>query len=177
VPNREHLEDAVAGVDRPWSGGPYAELARSRLAEHAGDVRVLLARFDELLDRVDRTGAAPVLTHGEPHPGNVVFADGRVLVLDWDTVGLALPERDLWMLDNDDERARYTRSSGRVVDDAAIRLYRLRWHLDDISYALHRLRSAPAADPDTERSWRWFAGAFESNGPTPYGHGVAHESI
>ena len=39
-----------------------------------------------------------VVTHGEPHAGNVMrTSEGRVLV-DWDTVALAPPERDLWML-------------------------------------------------------------------------------
>jgi spectinomycin phosphotransferase len=39
-----------------------------------------------------------VVTHGEPHPGNILRAAGGLYLIDWDTVGLALPERDLWMV-------------------------------------------------------------------------------
>ena len=165
VPHRAGLERALAGPDRPWSSGPYAERARAGLAAHAADVRRLLDRFDRLAGRVP---ASPVLTHGEPHPGNVVFADGQVLLVDWDTLALAPPERDLWMLDTDTERARYTEVSGRPVDDAAIELYRLRWHLDDIASFVHRFRSPHGEDPDTAHAWAWFVDAFDPAGVRPY---------
>jgi spectinomycin phosphotransferase len=169
VPYRAELEAALRAPDRPWWGGPHAEPARCHLADHAAEVRRLLDRFDRLVERVRASGAEAVVTHGEPHPGNVMLRDGRVLLIDWDTLALALPERDLWMLDGADERARYAAASGRPVDEAAMRLYRLRWHLDDIAYAVHRLRSAGGGDPDTARTWNWFVGAFESDGPSPYG--------
>ena len=38
------------------------------------------------------------MTHGEPHAGNVMRTDEGRLLVDWDTVALAPPERDLWML-------------------------------------------------------------------------------
>jgi spectinomycin phosphotransferase len=169
IPHRAGLERALAELDRPWSSGPYAERARAGLTNYAADIRRLLDRFDRLADRVRATGAAPVLTHGEPHPGNVVFADGRVLLVDWDTVALALPERDLWMLDTADERARYTQASGRPVDGAAIRLYQLRWHLDDIASFVHQFRSPHGENADTAQAWRWFVGTFEPGGVWPYG--------
>ena len=168
VPHRAGLEHALSDLDRPWSSGPYAERARVRLANYAADIRRLLNRFDRLAGQVLATGAALVPTHGEPHPGNVVFADGRVLLVDWDTVALALPERDLWMLDTSDERARYTQGSGRPVDDAAIHLYRLRWLLDDIATAVHWLRSPHGENADTAHVWSSFAGSFESGGVWPY---------
>jgi len=167
-PHRTGLERALVETDRPWSSGPYAERARTHLATHADEVHRLLTRFDSLTDKVAATGASPVLTHGEPHPGNVVFADDHVLLIDWDTVAVAIPERDLWMLDSDEARAQYAAASGRPVDDAAINLYRLRWHLDDISTAVHELRSPHVENADTALTWRWFGGAFESDGPRPY---------
>ena len=168
MPYRAGLERALAALDRPWSSGPYAERARARLAGHAAHFRRRLERFDELADQVQATGAAPVLTHGEPHPGNVVFGDGRVLLVDWDTPALALPERDLWMLDIADECARYTREADRTVDTAAIDLYRLRWQLDDIATALHRFWSPHGDDADTSRMWSGFFDSLESEGVWPY---------
>lgn len=39
-----------------------------------------------------------VVTHGEPHPGNVIRTSHGLRIIDWTTVQMAPPERDLWML-------------------------------------------------------------------------------
>ena len=39
-----------------------------------------------------------VVTHGEPHPVNVMQTDAGRVLIDWDTVAIAPPERDLWMV-------------------------------------------------------------------------------
>jgi aminoglycoside phosphotransferase (APT) family kinase protein len=41
-------------------------------------------------------GERGALTHGEPHPGNVIGTDDGWLLVDWDTAAIAQPERDLW---------------------------------------------------------------------------------
>jgi len=168
VPHRAGLERALADLDRPWSSGPYAERVRAGLGDHRNLIRDMLARFDRLADRVRAAAAAPVPTHGEPHPGNVVFAGSTVRLVDWDTVALALPERDLWMLDTAAERDRYARGSGRPVDDAAIRLYRLRWELDDIASFVRQFRSPHRDNADTARAWGWFVGSFGPDSLWPY---------
>jgi spectinomycin phosphotransferase len=168
VPHRAGLERALTEVDRPWTGGPYAEPARARLAGCAGRVRGLLDTFDRLAGEVRAAGSPPVLTHGEPHPGNVVFGGDRVSLVDWDTVALAPPERDLWMLDTGEERERYARASGRPVDGAAVRLYRLRWKLDDIASFVHVVRSPHGDDPDTALAWQWSADGLDSEDTWPY---------
>lgn len=168
VPNRAGLERALADLDRPWTSGPYGEPARARLAGRAAWIRGRLAAFDRLAGRVRATGSPPVLTHGEPHPGNVVFAGDRMSLLDWDTVALAPPERDLWMLDGVAERARYTRGTGRPVDDVAIQLYRLRWKLDDIASFARVVRSPHGDDPDTALSWQWSEHGLDSDHTRPY---------
>jgi spectinomycin phosphotransferase len=170
VPERAGLERALADLNRPWSTGPYAEPARRHLAEHATHVRGLLDRFDLLAYRVRH--ARPVLTHGEPHPGNVVFDGDRVRLVDWDTVALALPERDLWMLDTAEERARYADASGRCVDGTAVDLYRLRWLLDDIASTVHRFRSPHGENADTALAWHWLADSLAAQGVWPYARAI-----
>src|SRR6185437_11811130 len=143
----DDLQLALAELGRPWTGGPFAEPARHLLAGAAGPVR-------RGLDALDRWAGARfsaedlVITHGEPHPGNIIrlaaAADadadidgaagpvsGAIMLIDWDTVGLAPPERDLWMVATETgaELRRYTELTGRPVDMAAIELYRLRWAL------------------------------------------------
>jgi spectinomycin phosphotransferase len=91
-----------------------------------------LRRFDELAVEVE-SNAEPVTTHGEPHPGNLIALQDRVVLVDWDTVALAPPERDLWMLDDGstDSFARYSQATGKAVDSAAVTVYRLSWTLAD----------------------------------------------
>jgi spectinomycin phosphotransferase len=95
-----------------------------------------------------------VVTHGEPHAGNVLRTPGgELLLVDWDTVGLAPPERDLWHVCRDtNDYARYTEASGRRVDPRAIDLYRLRWQLDDVAIFASDLRSPHVRSGDTERA-------------------------
>jgi spectinomycin phosphotransferase len=155
LPGRAGLEQALADLGRPWSGGPFAELARARLTGAAGAVRDLLAGFDRLAAPL---AVAPrrVITHGEPHPGNVLPTRDGLRLIDWDTVGLAAPERDLWhVLDSAGGHAarRYTRATGHPVDPGALRFYRLRWALDDLAAYTGQLRAAHQRTAGAEAAW------------------------
>ncbi|MDP4508918.1 aminoglycoside phosphotransferase family protein [Nonomuraea turcica] len=156
---RAWLEDAIRETDHPWLGGPYAEPARALIADHA----VTLRRRLEELDRMAEKGGEPVVTHGEPHPGNLLRkADGRLLLVDWDTVGMAIPERDLWHVAKDPaDLARYADAVGRTPDPAALELYRLRWALDDVAEFVAYFRSPHGRTPDAEQSWAGLAGTLE----------------
>lgn len=155
MPRRGALETALCELDRPWRSGPFSEPARALLASTTGHLRRLLEAFDQLAEHV---AAAPqtVITHGEPHPANIIRADPDTLLIDWDTVGLAPPERDLWMIitDTGDEACRYSEATGRAVDPAALEFYRLRWALDDISSFVSQLRTRHRRTPHTEHIWR-----------------------
>ncbi|HWM96328.1 MAG TPA: hypothetical protein VNO54_04655, partial [Streptosporangiaceae bacterium] len=162
-----------------WTGGPFSEPARELLAGAATPVR----RGLDALDRWASTKAAAenlVITHGEPHPGNIIRvaadtpdtpdaldapgsatggagpATGAIMLIDWDTVGLAPPERDLWMVatETGDELRRYTELTGRPVEMAAIERYRLRWALDDLSCFVRDLRAPHRRTPGTEHAWQ-----------------------
>ena len=151
---RRDLETALRELGRPWSGGPFAEPARALLAGAAGPVR-------RGLDTLDRWAGDPtaaeetVITHGEPHPGNIIRGGGEMMLIDWDTVGLAPPERDLWMVatETGDELRRYTELTGRPVNRTALELYRLRWALDDLSCFVRDLRARHRRTPGTEHAW------------------------
>lgn len=155
LPARRSLERALGQLDVVWSGGPFSEPTRALLAEHAAGIRRLLETFDELADRVEAAGAEPVVTHGEPHGGNIIRAGGRLLLIDWDTVGFAPRERDLWMLAtaNAADLELYSEVSGRSVDQNAVTFYKLRWQLDDISLFIDDLRAPHERSADTEHWW------------------------
>src|SRR5438270_536752 len=98
LPGRRSLESALREVNQPWSSGPFAERARDALARHADDVAELLSLADRLSIDVAGDSSNWVVTHGEPHAANVMRATGTRLLIDWDTVAIGPPERDLWML-------------------------------------------------------------------------------
>src|SRR5262249_35867509 len=78
---RGDLEVALGELDRPWTGGPFTEPARELLAGAAGPVRRGLRALDRW---VSGPGAAAnlVITHGEPHPGNVIRAGPGIMLTD-----------------------------------------------------------------------------------------------
>ena len=155
VPGRRHIEAGLRERNETWSGGPFSERARQELAAHAADVAELLALADRLAADVGDRGSEWVVTHGEPHAANVMMTGGRHVFVDWDTVGLAPAERDLWMVvDGDgDEACTYTAATGHTVDRVALDFYRLAWDLDDLAAYLSELRSPHRRNEDTENAY------------------------
>ena len=153
LPRREALDAALRNLGQPWRAGPFAESARALLAGAADQVHCLLEIFDRLTDAV--RASEFVITHGEPHPGNVIRAGPQRMLIDWDTVGLGPPERDLWMVASEtgEESRRYADLTGRAVDPARLAMYRLRWALDDISIYVNQLRTEHRHTADTEHAW------------------------
>lgn len=155
VAGRRDLAAALGDLGQPWPDGPYGEPARRLLAQHAAGLDRALARFDVLIGQALRTGP-PVLTHGEPHPGNIFRTrSGALHLIDWDTSGLALPERDLWDLarPGSAEAAHYARLTGRPVNPVAVEAYRIRWALDEIRLAARDFHGPHERTPDTELTW------------------------
>jgi spectinomycin phosphotransferase len=153
---RRTVEEALAALGRAWDGGPFAEPARAWLSEHASEVQALLAEVVDLAARVGSRGIRPVVTHGEPHPGNILRTGAGLALIDWDTVALAPPERDLWSLVPDGGPAadRYVELTGRAIDPEAMRLYRRAWPLTDLAVYLHDFREPHEHDEDSEMAWR-----------------------
>ena len=155
LPGRGELESALQSLDQTWPGGPCSESARQALARHASYVAELLFLFDRLAADVAQRSSDWVITHGEPHAGNVMRAgDGHVLI-DWDTVALAPAERDLWMLvgDSGGEATIYTEATGRELDHVAVDFFHLTWDLADIAAFTQQLRSPHRHSEDTVRAF------------------------
>ena len=152
IPRRDSL--AFSGRAGP-EPGPYTRPAADLLTAHERGVRDALARYDELVSaaRADRSGL--VLTHGEPHPGNVVRTPDGWLLIDWDTALVSPPERDLWDLDEGDGavHAAYTAATGTVLRPALLDLYRLRWDLTEIALCVAHFGEPHGATADDEETW------------------------
>jgi spectinomycin phosphotransferase len=163
LPGRGLLDLSLRERGRCWSGGPYAEAARALVTSHEAGLREALAGFGEQTAAIAAAGRPQVITHGEPHPGNLLRNDTGFLLIDWDTVGLAQPERDLWWVVSESgaEAASYAALTGREVSQRAVDLYRLRWDLDDICAYLAEFRGQHQRTRDTEVAWAAFAAAVE----------------
>ena len=155
VPGRDRLEAALMDLDRPWRDGPHGEPCRRLLLEHAAEVNAALRLHRELVERV-----APVehwvITHGEPHPGNVVMTARGPVLVDWDTVRIAPRERDLWMLVREDPSIgdRYSEVTGVTLDRRSLVLFELGWDLADVALFVDDFRSEHADDADSELAWQ-----------------------
>lgn len=157
VPLRDQLESGLEPGDPTWDRGPYARLTSTLLIDHAQGIRQALAEYDGLVQTV--RGRAPadrvVVTHGEPHPGNTILREDRWLLIDWDTVLIAPPERDLWNLDTGDGSAfaAYTGVTGTALLPPALALYRARWDLSELAVYVDHFRRHHTGSGDDEKSW------------------------
>lgn len=147
----------------PWDGGPFSEPARDLLVPCTGDVAQLTRRFDHLVDLTAAARAHEVITHGEPHPANLMSTDGRLHLIDWDTVALAPPERDLSLIvaASGEGIDRYQKATGHAVEPAVITLYQVRWYLDDLASAVRMFRNRHRDTTDTRRWWNGLAPRLE----------------
>lgn len=108
-----------------WTLGPYGERARTALRERLPEITKWTSDYLALAAETEPARWVP--THGEPHTRNqVVTAEGTRLV-DWESVKLAPPERDL----------RYLVEQGWSelcdADPRMVEMFDLEWRLDEIS--------------------------------------------
>ena len=154
---REHLELAMATSG--WSGGPWSGPGERLLAEARPVVLRAVRRFALLGAAVVGGMDRWVVTHGEPHPANVVTtADGPCLV-DWGSVRLAPRERDLRDVlggaDGDDPWYAYVEAGGRPesLSPDTVELFALEWHLSEVAESVVLLTRPHEDSADAERSF------------------------
>jgi spectinomycin phosphotransferase len=139
---RPHFEAALRDLDHEWHGGPFSESVRRLLSRHIERIDQLLHDFDRMAADVEAAGEPRVITHGEPKAGNLIRGHERLVLVDWDTVAMAAPERDLWLVDDGsgDQLRIYAEVTGRRINSVALDLYRLAWDLADLFLLVSTLR-------------------------------------
>ncbi|MFF8504169.1 phosphotransferase family protein [Streptomyces anulatus] len=157
LPGRPVIEEALTDPQRFRSdSGPYAQRCQALLTTNNAALRAALEQFDNGTTRLasDESTAAAVVTHGEPHAGNILDPGGRTLLVDWDTVALAPPERDLWLAtDAPEDLSRYAELTGHHPDPDLLAYYELRWALDDVAAALDIFGARHPDTADTRQAW------------------------
>jgi hypothetical protein len=147
LPCRAQLEAALGELDRPWSGGPYAESTRRLLAGRVDELTAAIEAHDRLVATVRTEPGRWVVTHGEPHPGNVIWTDDGPAIVDWDTALIAPGGRDWWHLRTSDA------VEEDVADDVEAELYGLRWEITDIALYVTDFREPHVRTADTVAAW------------------------
>jgi spectinomycin phosphotransferase/16S rRNA (guanine(1405)-N(7))-methyltransferase len=156
IPRADELRAAMAATGQICAAGPYAGQARELLARQASGVEQLLACYQALAVKVAARPERMVITHGEPNAGNVLRTPSGYVFVDWESVLLAPPERDLWQLAEQDPGAAdaYCAAGGVPVDADALALYRMWYDLFEIAGYISFFRAPHAATEDAAESWR-----------------------
>jgi spectinomycin phosphotransferase len=166
------LRDALATLDDTWVGGPFSEPARQLTRANAERLMAWLTDYERgsILE-----SAIPnedlVITHGEPHPGNLMRGEEGLLLIDWDTAGLAPRERDLWMLDDgvNGRFGAYEKVTGTAVRPEGLAFYRLGWSLMDIGDSLQMFRSPHSETSHMSRAWSTLVDYLGAGQARPWG--------
>jgi hypothetical protein len=158
IPWRTALEDALADLARPWTGGPYAEDTRHQLLAAEGATRRLLASYDTLAQETLKRRTQWVVTHGEPYGPNMVETDtGQSLLVDWDSALLAPRERDLWEIpEGGAALLAYATPASTEIDERQLRLYRAWYHLAETAVYVRQFREPHAGDLNDATAWENF---------------------
>jgi hypothetical protein len=158
VQYRPELDAVLDGWARPAgspAGGPFEQPTLALIARHEPGIRALLAAYDELAAKVGSHPERVVLTHGEPHVANSMLTAAGWVLIDWDTVLISAPERDLCNLDPGDGSilAAYERATGTVVMPEALELFRRRWDLADLAIAVSQFTEPHSGNANDEESF------------------------
>ncbi|WP_229904530.1 phosphotransferase [Lentzea cavernae] len=136
VPGRAAL---TALLDEP--GEWFSAQAREIFVARTDLVRARLTELDRLAEQLP---GERVVTHGEPHAGNVINTPAGLCLVDWETVALAPPERDLWLAGGDSA------------------FYSLRWAVNDVADFSEKLRAPHEQSRDAELTMHYFVETLEN---------------
>jgi len=168
IPHWDELEtllDPVALGDVP-ERGPFTRPVSHLVAANSRAIESLLDRYDELAGQARRHPSRMVLTHGEPHPGNMMLTPDGWRLIDWDTALFAPPERDLWSLDLGDGSLlhEYAAATGVRPAPHLLELYRIRWDLADMAIDVSRFTRPHRGTAEDDKAWQVLSSLVERVG-------------
>jgi spectinomycin phosphotransferase len=127
----------AAWVRRPWTAGPLGEEARALVRAHVPRVAEWVAAYDRGVAALDP--GTFVATHGEPGVHNLWITEGRLTLLDWESLALAPRERDLMS---------FGEHAPDDADPALLELFDLEWRLSEVLAFSECLRCPHSGNAD-----------------------------
>lgn len=153
VPWLHHLDRSMRhGSEGGGSNGPHAAVASQLLIDNEAEISRLSARYRTLVAQYLSDPGPVVVTHGEIHPGNVMVTSKGWVIVDWDTVLVAPPERDLWRLAQGGGSVlrAYADATGTAPNEWLVDLYGIRWDLAEVASFAAEFRK-PHEDTEDSR--------------------------
>jgi spectinomycin phosphotransferase len=154
----EQLRDVVAEVTEglrlyeSHDAGPYSARLVEWLRDHAADLQQAVARLEMYASNA--LSERLVVTHGEPHWGNIIVTSNGLRLVDWDTIALAHAERDLWHISQDpNDLNEYAEQSGRSPQRVLLEFYALAWTLRDVVAYVHYFTRPHDDDAESTIAW------------------------
>lgn len=172
---REQVRNFQARVE----GEPFADPVSAKLAAFLRDKKSVVS---DLLNRAERLAAvlqnSPlnfVVCHADIHAGNVLITpDGRLYVVDWDTLIVAPKERDLMYVGGglfrnqhspeEEEKLFYQGYGQTDIDPVALAYYRYERIVQDISAYCEEILLTEGDSEDRERGFRFLTSNFSPGG-------------
>jgi spectinomycin phosphotransferase len=164
----EGLEVATNRTDLTGAQQELAQFWRSR----QGIIRTVVDRSDALARQLRQADDRLVLCHADLHPWNTLIdTSGRLWLVDWDEIILALKERDLMFVVGGigthtgrlQDTARFLEGYGdAVIDSRALVYYRYAWAVQDMAAYAERVFYLPDLSEQTRHeAVRGFTDMFE----------------
>lgn len=150
IPDR----DAVTGPTDSSDTGADAARFQQLLADHRPAVTAAFDQYDSRVQNLRTDRRSWVITHGEPKQDNVMTTATGPVLIDWETLRLAPPARDLWMSGEREDIDEYTRMTGHEVAPDDLDLFALRWDLADLSSYASWFAGPHEETPELEIAWQ-----------------------
>lgn len=139
------------------------------LQQQRSAIECLLSGAHELGERLRLAPPPNVLCHGDIHAGNVLLFNGRLFIVDWDTLLLAPPERDLMFIGggvggcwNKPQEAEWFKTGYGPYpwNPTTLAYYRCERIVQDIAEFAHALLEVDHSEADRQLMLHQFASQF-----------------
>jgi spectinomycin phosphotransferase len=165
---RDMVKSFQAQIETTPYPDPVAAQLVGIMKAKSEDIHFLVARVDELAQRLRTQTPEFVLCHSDIHPGNLLLGENDTLyIVDWDNPSLAPIEHDLQLIGGcatwhtHREEALFYQGYGLAnIDPAALTYYRYERIIEDIAAYCQQLLSSDEGGPDREQSLTYFKSIF-----------------
>lgn len=171
---REMVKNFQSQVETTTFSDPVATEAATLLKTQRSVVNHLVRRAGQLAALLQTDSPDFVLCHADIHAGNfLITADGRLYIVDWDTLLLAPKERDLMFVGGgqygnrrtaQEEETLFYQGYGQTdINRVALAYYRYERIVQDIAAYSEQILLTDAGSADRAQGLRYLSSNFQPN--------------
>jgi spectinomycin phosphotransferase len=169
---RAQVRDYLAQAERAVFKDAVAARMATLMRQRRDDIRRVVERAEELAAALSTQTPAQGICHADIHAGNLLLApDGRLFIVDWDTLLRAPKERDLMFIGGGVGAIWNTqRETGLFYDGygsaeihlPALAYYRYERIVEDIAAFCEQILTTEGGGADRAQGLRYFASLFNA---------------